>query len=189
VAGTSGSHGLELGTSSANWHVSGKMWYSDGDGWRIAGARHTLNNVEAQDNDLAGFRLICNLLAISNWLADSNSYSGTKYTGWHSGLEVGLLPATSATAQGSASGGYNINIGTGRAWDKNEGSRGYNQKYGVVFRSGVRGITMTNVQTGAPSDSHRNLTDGIVFLNPSDLTNAANFVTACLSNGARMSSV
>jgi hypothetical protein len=100
-----------------------------------------------------------------------------------------LLPATSATAQGSASGGYNINIGTGRAWDKNEGSRGYNQKYGVVFRSGVRGITMTNVQTGAPSDSHRNLTDGIVFLNPSDLTNAANFVTACLSNGARMSSV
>ena len=188
VSGTSGSHGVELGSSSANWHVDGKMWYSDGDGARVDGARHTIK-IEGQDNDLAGVRIIGNLIEIHSWLADSNSYSGTKYTNVHSGMEIGLLPASMTNgvwSAGTTKGGYNITVSGGRAWDKNEGGRGYNQRNGVLIRSGVRGLIMTGVQTGAPADTHRNATGGIVFLTASDLNHSSNFVTACLSNGARM---
>lgn len=186
VSGSAGTHGLELGTSSANWHVSGKFWYSDGDGMRIAGSRHSIDDVEAQDNDLAGIRVIGNLIGLHNWLADSNSYNGTKYTNWHSGLEVGLLPATAAGTPGTASGGYNISVSNGRSWDKSEGGRGFNQRYGVLLRSGIRNFVMTNIQTGGPTDTHRNATGGIYFLTASDLNHSQNFVTACMNHGVRM---
>lgn len=188
VVGTAGSHGIELTNQSANWHVQGKSWYSDGDGVRVAGARHTLTNIEAQDNDLAGIRVIGNLIELSSWLADSNSYSGTKYTGVHSGLEIGLLPSPAAGTPGTASGGYNITIMGGRSWDKNEGKRGVNQRYGVLVRGGVRGLVMVGVQTGMTTDTHGNLVDGIKFLTPSDLTHPSNYIGVCMSNGVRMSS-
>lgn len=187
VVGTAGSHGIELTNQSANWHVQGKSWYSDGDGVRVAGARHTLTNIEAQDNDLAGIRIIGNLIELSSWLADSNSNSGTTYRGVHSGLEIGLLPATAAGTPGAASGGYNISIMGGRAWDKNEGKRGVNQRYGVLVRGGVRNLVMVGVQTGQSTDTHGNLTGGIKFLTASDITHPSNYISACMDNGVRMS--
>lgn len=192
VAGTCGGNaGIELGTGSANWHVSGKSWYSEGDGVRAAGVRHTLIDIEGQDNRRAGIRLVGNLLQLDDWTADSNSYwSSSPTPGWHSGLELGLLPATGAGVFGTASGGYNLTIGQGQAWDKMEGGRARNQRFGVVARSGIRNLIMFGVNTGASAtDSHANLIDGIKFLTASDLNHPSNYVTGCSSHGVRVYSV
>lgn len=189
IAGTCGGHGVELGSSSSNWHVSGKSWYSDGDGFRINGVRHTIHDVEAQDNALAGFRILGNYLTLTDWLADSNSYSTSpNYQNWHSGLEIGLNTATAAGTPGSASGGYKITIGPGQSWDKNEGSRGYYQRHGVLIRSGARHLVMVGVNTGDSADTHYNATSGITFLTAGDKDHANNHVVGCLSDGARVAS-
>lgn len=179
VAGTCGSHGVELGTSSSNWRISNaKSWYSDGDGFLIQSVRHTLSQIEAQDNELAGIRILGGFVTINGFLADSNSWYGdTSLQNVHSGVEVGR------TSAGSASGGYNVVLSNGQAWDKNETSRGRCQRSGIRLRSTVRDLVLSNVSTGNGSGgSHSNYTTGIEFDNPADMTHASNAVVAAMSH-------
>lgn len=187
IAGTCGGNGFEFASSSSNWHtVNSKAWYSDKDGWRIGGIRHTFVGIEGQDNAWAGIRMIANNTVLSGWLCDSNSYEGTTYDGIHSGLEVGRTTSDGTTF--SNSGGFDISIGPGQSWDKNESARGFKQRSGVRLRSGIRGLTMTGVGTGDPAGTHHNVTAGIEFDSATDLTNAANSVQACLNHRVRINS-
>ena len=179
VAGTCGSHGVVLGTSSSNWRISNaKSWYSDGDGFLIQSVRHTLSQIEAQDNELAGIRILGYFVTVNGFLADSNSWYGdTSLQNVHSGVEVGR------TSAGSTSGGSNVILSNGQAWDKNESSRGRCQAYGVRLRTGVRDLVLANISTGNGSGgSHSNYTDGILFDTSSDMTHASNAVVACWSH-------
>lgn len=199
VSGSSGSHGLETGNNSANLHISGKFWYSGdgkdgtkGDGIRLGGSRHTLNDWEAQDNDLAGLRVLGNLIRIGIGLADSNSFNGGQgYSGRHSGVEIGLLPATSATAYGSPSGGFNIKLSDVDAWDKGEGSRKglWCQKNGITIRSGVAHLNLVNIQTGSTESTatHRNLQGGVVFLGGQNSINSSTVtLSSVMSHGVEL---
>ena len=175
VAGTCGSHGVELGTNSSNWRVTNaKSWYSDGDGFLVQSVRHTLVNVEGQDNMLAGIRILGFFITVNGFLADSNSYDGsTGLQNVHSGVEVGR------TSSGTTSGGSNVVLANGQAWDKNEGSRGRMQRSGVRLRSSVRDLVLLGVSTGnGAGGSHSNYTAGIEFDNPSDVTHSSNLVWA-----------
>ena len=175
VAGTTGSHGVELGTNSSNWRVTNaKCWFADGDGFLVQSVRHTLMNVEAQDNMLSGIRILGYFITVNGFLADSNSYDGgTGLQNVHSGVEVGR------TSAGTNSGGSNVVLANGQAWDKNEGSRGRMQRAGVRLRSSVRDLVLMGVSTGnGTGGSHSNYTAGIEFDNPSDVTHASNLVYA-----------
>jgi hypothetical protein len=184
VVGTPGGNGIWMDSGSSNWHgVNSKCWYADLDGFLLNGIRGTFIGIEGQDNLGAGIRIIGNDLTVTDWTADSNSFDGgTGVTNVHSGLEVGRT-----FAQGT-SGGFDINIGPGQSWDKNESGRGYNQRAGVRLRTGIRGLTMVGVGTGDPAGTHHNVTGGIVFDTSADLTNAANSVSACLSHRVRINS-
>lgn len=175
VAGTCGSHGVELGTGSSNWRVTNaKAWFSDGDGFLIQSVRHTLVNIEAQDNMLSGIRILGYLTTINGFLADSNSFDGgTGLQNVHSGVEVGR------TSAGANSGGGNIVLANGQSWDKNEGSRGRCQRSGIRLRSTVRDLVLIGISTGnGVGGSHSNYTEGIEFDNPADMTHASNIVSA-----------
>lgn len=192
IAGTcGGAAGIELGSSSANWHVAGKSWYSEGDGILADGSRHTLLDVEGQDSRRAGIRLVGYEIELLGWLADSNSWwSGSPVTGVNSGLELGLTPASmsgTTWSPGTAKGGYDLVVGPGKAFDKNEGKRGVQQRFGVLARPGIRGLSMTGVTTGAVG-GHQNLIDGIKFLTASDVSHPENAVAGCLSHRVRVQS-
>ncbi|TXG77816.1 hypothetical protein E6P97_00960 [Patescibacteria group bacterium] len=179
IAGTCGNHGFEV-TSASNWRISQcKSWFSDADGFYLNGTRCIFESLEAQDNALAGIRMVGNLCTLTNFTADSNSYEGSANDNVHSGLEIGRL------ADGSNSGGYSITVNGGQAWDKNEASRGYKQRAGVRVRSGVRSLTLIGVDTGDPTGTHHNVTDGIIFDTPSDINHATNTVIA-RSHAVRM---
>ena len=172
VAGTSGLAGIELGTSAGNWHlVNCKSWFSDADGILVQGVRHTLDICEAQDNQLAGIRLLGNILTANGLTADSNSYDNsgaTDLTNVHSGIEIGR------TAAGATSGSFDIQ-GTGwQSWDKSEAGRGYKQRSGIRVRSGARGVSVIGFTTGDPAGTHHNVTAGIEFDSPADQTHASN---------------
>lgn len=188
VAGTCGGNGFWFDSGSSNWTgVQLKAWYSDLDGFLINGARNKFTAIEGQDNLGAGIRIIGNMVTLTAWVADSNSFDGSAAgspTGGnvHSGLEIGR------TFAGGTSGGFDISIGAGAAWDKNESSRGRRQRSGVRVRSGARGLAMVGVTTGDPSSTHFNVTTGIEFDTAADLTNAANSVYGCVSHRIRVSS-
>lgn len=172
IAGTCGNHGFEV-TSASNWRISQcKSWFSDADGFYLNGTRCIFESLEAQDNALAGIRIVGNLCTLTNFTADSNSYEGSANDNIHSGLEIGRL------ANGTNSGGFSITVNGGQAWDKNESSRGYKQRAGVRVRSGVRGLTLIGVDTGNPTGTHHNVTDGIIFDNVADIDHAENTVIA-----------
>jgi hypothetical protein len=172
IAGTCGPVGFELGTSAGNWHlVNCKSWYNDGDGFLIQGVRHTLDTLEAQDNQEAGIRILGNIISANGITADSNSYDNsgaTDLTNVHSGIVIGR------TRTGTSSGGYDIQ-GTGwQSWDKNEGGRGYKQRSGIRVRSGARGVCVIGFTTGDPAGTHHNVTAGIEFDSPADQTHSSN---------------
>lgn len=183
IAGTCGGNGFELASDSGNWRLTNcKAWYSDKDGFRVDGTRHTLVGIEAQDNAFSGIRIISDVTTLTGWIADSNSYEGTTYDNVYAGLEIGL------TETGASNGGYDCSIGTGTSWDKNESARGFKQRSGVRLRSGIRGLTMVGVGTGNPASNFKNVTAGIEFNTPSDLNHANNYITGCLNHYARMQS-
>lgn len=172
IAGTCGNHGFEV-TAASNWRISQcKSWFSDADGFYLNGTRCIFESLEAQDNAQAGIRMVGNLCTLTNFTADSNSYEGEANNNVHSGLEIGRL------ANGTNSGGFSITVNGGQAWDKNEASRGYKQRAGVRVRSGVRSLTLIGVDTGDPTGTHHNVTDGIIFDNVNDLQNDTNTVIA-----------
>ena len=186
ISGTAGGHGAEI--PGTNWHVSGKMWYADGNGWYVTGSRITLVDTEAQDNEKAGYLLRGNSITMTGFLADSNSYigasGGTVNTNVFSGVEVGELNADGTTY----SGGYDISLSAGQAYDKNEGARGYRQRSGIRLRSGVRGLTMSGIGTGDSVSNLKNVTAGIEFVTSTDLNHTNNAVSACLNHRVRMQS-
>lgn len=188
IAGTCGGNGVWLDSGSSNWTITGsKAWYSVRDGWLIDGIRSKFTSIEGQDNVGAGIRIIGNNLVLTGLVADSNSYDkspSTAITGiTHAGVEVGR---TFAQANG---GGFDISLNGVQSWDKNEGSRGFRQAYGVRLRTGLRGLTMSGVQTGDPAGSHHNVTAGIQFDTSTDKDNANNLVRACLNHRVRFESV
>jgi hypothetical protein len=178
-------HGFVFTTNSANWHVEDcKAWFCKGDGFYFRGVRHTVEQIEAQDCSGAGIRWNGFFNTLTGFLCDSNSYtSGNTFSfnGVYGGLEIGLTQA------GASQGGDDSVIVGGQAWDKNEGSRGYNQKYGVRVKSGVRRLTMIGVGTGATSETHHNLTDGILFNNTADITHSTNDIQST-NHGVKVSS-
>lgn len=178
VAGTCGGYGVYANTS--NWRIShSKAWYSDKDGFFLSGARNLYTDLEGQDNAWAGIRLNANFSEINGATCDSNSYEGTANVNLYAGLEVGT------TRGGGASGGYDLIVTNVQSWDKNEGKRGYNQRSGVRFRAGIRGLVANSIVTGDTAGTHRNVTAGVEWVNPSDATNSANYVGLILSNRIR----
>lgn len=169
-----GSHGFMLDTSSTNWRVNNsKAYFNTVDGFNVAGQRHTLTCVEAQDNKQSGFRLVCTQSSLVGFLADSNSWaSANANTNLHSGVEVGR------NADGTSTGGLDITITGGQAWDRNDSSRGRAQRSGIRVRTGARGLSIIGVTTGDSTGSLYNVTAGIEFDTAGDATNAANSIYA-----------
>jgi hypothetical protein len=173
VAGSPGAYAFNF-DGAANWHADNcKGWYAVLDGFIIGAttgsARITLTACEAQDCHRAGFRMARgNAITFTGCIADSNSNtSGQTY----SGFEIGLTDPT--TASSYVGGGTTL---TGCvAYDKNEGSRGYQQKYGFRFGAGTRRLTFTGFGTG-DNANHHNVTDGVLFNTSADRTNAENVV-------------
>lgn len=174
VAGSPGAWGF-LVDGAANWHLDNcKAWYCPQDGFGIginnATGRITLTACEAQDCTRAGFRGVKgNAVTFTGCIADSNSLNNS---GTYSGFEIALSSPTSASGA-YVTGGWTL---TGCvAYDKNEGARGYNQKYGFRFGSGIRRLVLVGCNTG-DADNHHNVTDGISFNTAGDATNSTNVV-------------
>jgi hypothetical protein len=178
-------HGFHFDTNTANWSTFGcAAWFSRGDGWYLRGIRNEYTEIMAQDNAGAGIRFNENFSKINGFTCDSNSYrSGDPFgtNGVYSGLEIGLKQ------DGTSQGGDDLTICSGQSWDKNEGGRGRYQKYGIRAKAGIRRLVLTGFNTGDPSGSHFNVTDGVYFNTPSDVTHATNIVSG-LSHGVKMSS-
>ena len=172
IAGDSGSHGIMLDTTSTSWRLDNcKSWYSSGDGIRIYGWRHTLVACEGQDSQLAGIRVLSDMVTLDACLADSNSYPAA--TNVHAGIEIGRLPG-----DWNYAGGMDCVITGCRASDKDEASRGYHQRSGIRVRGGIRGLALIGGSTGDPTGPEHNVTAGIEWDDPADMTHASNAVLA-----------
>ena len=172
ITGDSGSHGIMLDTTSTSWRLDNcKSWYSSGDGIRIYGWRHTLVACEGQDSQLAGIRVLSDMVTLDACLGDSNSYPAA--TNVHAGIEIGRLPG-----DWNYAGGMDVTIMGARAADKNEGARGYHQRAGIRVRGGVRGLALIGGSTGDPAGPEHNVTAGIEWDEPADMTHTSNAVLA-----------
>lgn len=175
IAGTCAGNGFQMTSSASNWRVANcKAWFSDKDGFILAGARNRVDSCEAQDNAWAGFRVIGSMIALNGVTADSNSWeTGNVNANVHSGIEVGRT--WNGTTAGT-SGGFDVVISNVMAWDKNESSRGRAQRSGIRCRTGLRGLVLDGFNTGDPASTHYNVTNGIEFDTPSDQTHSSNMV-------------
>lgn len=178
-------HGFVFTSNSASWHVGlCKAWFCKGDGWYIRGVRHYMVGIEGQDCSYAGIRMNAFFSTIIDPIADSNSYTnGNTFAqnGLHAGIEVGLTQA------GAKQGGDSCTLIGGHSWDKNEGSRGYAQKYGIWIKATINGLTILGLYTGDPADTHKNITDGAFFANVNDITRATNNILF-MNHNVRVSS-
>lgn len=169
-----GSHGFMVDTLGTNWRITNARAYSNTlDGFYVLGQRHTLTGVEAQDNKLAGFRLVCTQSNLLGFVADSNSWATSNAnTNLYSGVEVGR------NSDGTFTGGMDISISGGQAWDRNDSSRGRAQRSGIRVRTGALGLSIVGVTTGDSTGTLYNVTKGIEFDTAADQTNAANAIYA-----------
>ena len=113
---SSGSHGVYL--NHANHRLTSvKSCFSDGDGFHCtnAGRDNQFTSCESQDNEGHGFYFNQKRVSGSGLVADSNSYG------------AGLVNSDGFHFTANANG---CNV-SGTASDKNEGGRGYWQRYGV----------------------------------------------------------
>jgi len=133
--GSSGSHGWNIAHAN-NRITNSKAWYSDGSGFNLttAGRDNQLAACESQDNQFHGYSIQGRSQMLSSCVADSNSYDGSPSTA-----------PTGKSYHGFYVAGNYANI-HGSATDKNEGSRGLRQQYGVYVASGLSGI-IANVTT------------------------------------------
>lgn len=119
--------GIGINVKGSNNHfVNCKSWFSNGDGWRIQAVRGMYNTCEAQDNEEHGFFCGSGPNSFVSCHADSNSYKSenpsdntNQYDGFH-------LPY-----------GSRIQLVGCSAYDKNEGGRGLQQRYGFYLGSSV----------------------------------------------------
>lgn len=171
IVGSAGLHGL-YAHGASNWRLQNvKTWYSDGDGFWLAGERFDLANCEAQDNLWAGFRITGNFHDFTSCKADSNSWdTGAANANLYSGFEVGRTQA------GGTAGGFDINFAGCQAWDKNEGSRGYSQRSGWRMRSGTRRLSIVGCGTGNSAGSLHNVSNGLEWDTAGDATHASNAI-------------
>lgn len=145
-SGSASGHGFHIANTN-NRIVNCKSWFSDLSGYKVDAVRTTMVACEAQDNNNHGFEVTSGYSIVADCYADSNGFHGgatTPYTG------SGFYIAASRL------------FISGVAIDKNEGSRGIYQEYGVKFsglQNGVQCFVTTNgnavdstggtVQTGA----------------------------------------
>lgn len=114
IGGAAG-HGFMCNHSN-NRYVNCKSWFSDGSGFHIDGARdNQFTACESQDNELHGYYIGSARTILSSCTADSNSHTGSGVAGVGDGFHI-------------VSNGANVH---GSASDKNESSRGRQQRYGV----------------------------------------------------------
>ena len=146
--GSSGSHGFQV-TSANNHFTACKAWYSNGDGFRIDSVRTTLSGCTAQDNEQHGFNIQAGMNTFTACHADSNSYLGT---GAMPDPNQGLFDGFHVAAG-------NVSMSSCFAYDKNEGGRGRNQRYGTFVAGNFQRLNL-QVSNGN-SGSHDNFTDGI----------------------------
>lgn len=146
-AGSSGGAGLRI--MSSNVIVSGcKAWYSDASGFVVEGVRGAYSGCSAQDNALHGFEIRAGMTTFASCHADSNSFLGGAMPDPHSGLYDGFHLAAS-----------HVIISASFAYDKNEGGRGRNQRFGTYVAPGRDRI---NVQvSGGNLGSHDNVAGGV----------------------------
>jgi len=142
--------GMGFRVTGANNHFTAcKAWYSDEDGWDLSGVRNTLAGCTAQDNAKHGFAIRSGMQTLTACHADSNSYlGGGAMPDAHQGLYDGFHVAAG-----------NVTLAACFAYDKNEGGRGRNQRYGT-FVSGNQARLNMQVANGN-SNSHDNFTGGI----------------------------
>jgi len=150
--GSSGSHGFYVEHAN-NRIVACKAWYSDGSGFYFTTASrdNQISACESQDNMSHGYHIQGSKNNFSACCADSNSYDGS--------------PSSAIT--GNTYYGFNI-LGAytnvhGTSSDKNEGSRGIRQVYGVYIGSGVTCIcNVTTFQNSSGSLSNNGSVSSIV---------------------------
>ncbi|MCB9138459.1 MAG: hypothetical protein H6642_08945 [Caldilineaceae bacterium] len=129
-AGGCSGHGFLV--RGANHHYSNcKAWYAKLSGWGIRAARGVYSSCVAQDNRQHGFYITAGPNSLSACHADSNSWnpqaSSSEYDGFH-----------------VAWGSYIQLVGCS-AYDKNQGDRGYWQRYGFYLH-GTAGSYPTRCQ-------------------------------------------
>lgn len=146
-AGSSDGAGFRI--LSANNLLSGcKGWFSDDSGFVIDAVRCAFTNCSAQDNALHGFDLQSGIHTLTGCHADSNSFLGFGTPDAHAGLYDGFHIDGSSVIMSAC-----------LAYDKNEGGRGRNQRYGTFV---APGRSRLNLQVSNGNDgSHNNLVGGI----------------------------
>ena len=125
-----------------------KGWYSDDSGFVVQTVRCTFANCSAQDNALHGFDIRSGIHTLTGCHADSNSYLGSGNPDAHAGLYDGFHIGASS-----------ITMSACLAYDKNEGGRGLNQRYGTFVESGKSRLNL-QVSNGN-GGTHDNLVGGI----------------------------
>lgn len=128
--GSAGNHAFYINHAN-NRLVNCKGWFADQDGFHLTstGRDNQLTACESQDNQRHGYYVGAARTLISSSTADSNSHPSGGVAGSGDGFNV-------------VANGFNIH---GAASDKNESSRGRQQRYGVNIVGSIRGIV--NVTT------------------------------------------
>jgi hypothetical protein len=125
-------HSLDVGSNDSHGCIitkgnirmtNSKFWFSDGNGLEVRHPRCIISGgTEFQDNEQHGV-YVTSSVQMSDCFADSNSWNGggnqNQYDGFH-----------------FASGEYHNCVGL-HATDKNEGGRGFHQRYGIFIANGV----------------------------------------------------
>lgn len=129
-SGSAGSHGFYAAHAN-NRYVNCKAWFSDGHGFYVVTGRdNQFSACESQDNEQHGWYIGSARNVLSACIADSNSHGGG------AGNYDGFFVAGAGT------------VLQGQANDKNEGSRGLQQGYGVRLSGSPKGVNI-QVATGA----------------------------------------
>ena len=147
-SGSSGLDGFRIANGN-NRFVNCKAWFSDRSGFLIEAVRNQFAGCEAQDNEWHGFNIQSGQVSLTSCHADSN--------GWNS-----LAPTSTYDGFFVAQNRNWVQLIGCQAYDKNEGARGYWQRYGFHFAGGnsycqVSGAAKDNVagklKVGTGTDS------------------------------------
>lgn len=144
-AGSASGSGFYVAGSN-NRFSNCKSWYSDLNGWHVAAVRNQFSACESQDNEQHGFYCGSGPNSFVGCHADSNSWNSDDPAGNHAQFDGFHLPW-----------GGHIQLVGCSAYDKDEGGRGHQQRYGFFLGSSTEhcqliGTVKDNVMGGVGGD-------------------------------------